>query len=93
MFGMVTDFTLDLPVGGTPEIGDELLISSPKGRSVRGYVVRTCRPVKSPFSNGSPRFKLRIMHVPTDDRFEREAMPIRRYGKRLLDRERSFAAL
>ena len=87
MYGSVTSFNLDMPTGESgPEPGQELLIVSPAGRSRRGYVVESVRPVTSPVHTN--RYKLRIMHVPFIQL--KEPVEVVRYGKKLLDRWRGL---
>ena len=78
MYGNTTTFNLDMPTGTLgPELGEELRISSPQGRSIRGYVVESTRKVH-PGINPN-RFKLRIRHVPLDQLAD-DAIEIVRYS-------------
>lgn len=88
MYGIISSFNLDLPAGGTPQIGDDLIINSPSGRSTRGYVVQDVQAVCSKVNQN--RYKLRIMRVPIDQLVS--PLPVTRYGKRLLDRRRAYAS-
>ena len=78
MYGNITTFTVDMATGDrSPEVGEELEIRSPMGRSVRGYVVESTRSAKSEINPN--RFKLRIRHVPLGQLHD-DAIEIVRYG-------------
>ena len=64
MYGQVTGFIFDTNGWPAPVPGDEWKVTSPAGRSVRGYVVQSAWKVKSPVRDD--RYRCRVMHVPIE---------------------------